>query len=237
MRYGELLEKLSANYYIGEHSGSRKPNCYLEEYDRLFHTRRNDKLRIVELGVQAGWSMLMWRDYFPNSIIIGLDNSEIPSNFPNESRFHFFRGDQSDPVVLAKIIDVAGGPIDLIIDDASHHGYLTARSFKYLFDAVCPGGYYIIEDIGTSFTGSGGFDDAPFVRHKIESTGQPKTFPSHQNGIVGFVKQLADYTQESVALKTVRWHHCPIYRVSFLPNMAVIEKAPTSLIGEPAGHI
>jgi hypothetical protein len=41
---------------------------------------------------------------------------------------------------------VGGGPFGLIVDDASHDGNLTVRSFGLLWPLVQPGGYYVIED-------------------------------------------------------------------------------------------
>jgi|688.fasta_scaffold49537_4 hypothetical protein len=231
--FGATLRELSVRFYQGIHAPSRKPTCYLEEYERLFHRIRHLPLQIVELGVQGGWSMLMWREYFPAATIIGVDVADKPATFPEEPRFHFVQADQNDPRLGQMIGDLAGGPLDAVIDDASHIGFYTGKSFRSLFPLVKPGGTYVIEDIATSFTGCGDFDDAPFLATEIGIDGMPKVFPSHQHGIVGLVKQLADYTQSTVALKQNAWSNWPIYRVSFLPNMAVISKCGGHLI---AGH-
>ena len=62
-------------------------------------------------------------------------------------------------------------------------------------DHLVPGGHYVIEDICTSFVE--GFDDfGPFqAPPTVDSDLSITEFPSHQNGLVGFVKQLMDHAQ------------------------------------------
>lgn len=232
--FGTTLQELTERFYTGIHAPSRKPMCYLEEYERLFHRIRHLPLRIVELGVQGGWSMLMWQEYFPAATIIGVDVADKPANFPTDPRFHFVQSDQNDPRLGDRVTALTGGPLDVVIDDASHIGFYTGKSFRTLFPLVKPGGTYVIEDIATSFTGCGDFDDAPFVAAEIGVDGMPKVFPSHQHGIVGLAKQLADFTQSTVALRQNAWSHWPIYRLSFLPNMVVIAKCGAHLIDAKA---
>ena len=227
---GSVLATISEKFYVGKHWPSRKPVCYLEEYERVLAPLRDKPIRFLELGVQGGWSMLMWKEFLPNATIVGVDMAEMPENFPQDERFHFIRSDQADPALAAKALKAAGGFFDVIVDDASHLGFLTANSFRHLFPILAPGGTYIIEDIATCFTGCGEFDDAKFPITHIGVDRQEKIFSSHQHGIIGFVKQLADYTQETVALKTNDWNQWPIYRVSLLPNMAVIDKCGSHLV-------
>jgi hypothetical protein len=55
---------------------------------------------------------------------------------------------QADPVAVKAIMDreFGGEPIDLVIDDASHHYDLSRRSFEIIFPRLREGGLYIIED-------------------------------------------------------------------------------------------
>ena len=219
------------SYYHGQARITKYNDGELaEEYERVLSPLRDKPIRFLELGVQGGWSMLMWKEFLPNATIVGVDMAEMPENFPQDERFHFIRSDQADPDLAAKALKAAGGFFDVIVDDASHLGFLTANSFRHLFPILAPGGTYIIEDIATCFTGCGEFDDAKFPVTHIGVDRKEKIFSSHQHGIIGFVKQLADYTQETVALKTNDWNQWPIYRVSLLPNMAVIDKCGSHLV-------
>ena len=220
-----LLMELAATLYGG--NPYRKPKVYLEEYHRLFEPLRLQPIRLLELGVHQGLSMKMWEQYFPQATIVGLDGEVRPDIFPVDPRFHFMHGAQDDPVLLDKAITAAGGPFHIIIDDCSHLGCHSARSFAYLFsNGLEPGGIYVIEDTCTAFTSGGGWDAAPFVAPEIGLPGMPKVFPSHQNGMIGFVKQLVDHAQAPTA--TGAYTEYPIERVTVLTNFAVVHKAKST---------
>lgn len=221
--FGDALDQLSTKYYASP--GSRKPRLYLYEYDKIFHTMRDKPIRLLELGVQDGFSMQVWKDYFSQAIIVGLDQSEQPAAFPKDKRFHFVQGSQNDPVALDSAVRLAGGPFDVIIDDASHYGCYTAQSFDHLFpNHLKPGGFYIIEDICTAFSLCGGFDDAPYTPPDLGQPGEPKVFPSHQHGIVGVGKQIMDHIFSPVATRTSTWTKYPVYRMTALANIFIFEK-------------
>jgi cephalosporin hydroxylase len=144
--FGEQMDAICERHYGSD--ANRKPRIYLAEYERLFGPMRNASLCLLELGVRFGASMFLWAEYFPNAVIVGLDVDKQPQHFPRERRVHFVRGSQDDLGALARCIAVAGGQFDIIVDDASHVGRLSAASFAHLFPrALKPGGFYVIEDI------------------------------------------------------------------------------------------
>jgi hypothetical protein len=111
---------------------------------------------------------------------------------------------------------------DLIIDDCSHMGRLTKASYWHLYPRhLRPGGIYVIEDWGTGYwdswsdgrhvrEGSGrpGLATAAGRRigswlgarpslvgrlgRRVSRSFGPERMPSHDYGMVGFVKQLVD---------------------------------------------
>jgi hypothetical protein len=46
---------------------------YLKEYDPIFEPYVQKKIALLELGVENGGSLLLWRDYFPLGTIAGID--------------------------------------------------------------------------------------------------------------------------------------------------------------------
>lgn len=214
--------KSHAHQLYGNHL-SRKPDVYLDEYERLFGPWRDRPIRLLEMGVQDGYSMVLWENYFPHATVVGLDSSPKPAIFPTSPRFSFVQGGQDDPAVLAEAC--RGGPFDIIIDDASHLGYLTARSFSLLFpDHLRPGGIYVVEDICTSYTSGGDFDAVDYAPAEIGLPGIPRTFPSHQHGIVGLLKQLVDHAMGPTAAGG--YTRYAILRLSLMTNIAFLHKAP-----------
>lgn len=216
------LNALAARIYRGDLS--LKPASYLDEYHRLFQTIRLEQLRLLELGVKQGFSMQLWEEYFPNARIVGLDGEAKPPGFPEEDRFYFAHGAQDSVALLDEAKAWAGGPFDIIIDDASHLGCHSARSFAHLFpNSLKPGGIYIMEDICTAFTSGGDFDAAPYTPREIGLSGMPKVFSSHEHGMVGLVKQIIDHSQAPTACGNYTLY--AIERVSLMTNIAFIHKA------------
>jgi len=125
---------------------------YLREYERAFSNMVDKEVRLLELGVYKGGSLLMWRDYFPKGVIIGLDRKIAEINDPT-GRIHTYQGSQQDTALLTKIVrEEAPDGFNIIIDDCSHVGELTHVSFWHLFKyGLKPGGIYAIEDWGTGY--------------------------------------------------------------------------------------
>jgi hypothetical protein len=216
---GSKLNALSDRYYEGE--GCQKSLLYLAEYERLFAPMRHAPLRLLELGVRFGASMFVWRDYFPQATILGLDIDNKPAKFPDDQRIHFLQGSQDDPAALNRCVEIAGGKFDIILDDASHIGHLSAAAFAHLFPrALEPGGYYVIEDIGTAFLPE--FPDSEPLDLANIGAGDGRRFRSHQAGMVGVVKQIFDHAMAPIA-------RCPteyaIESMTILPNIAIVKKS------------
>jgi SAM-dependent methyltransferase len=162
----EAKNELERIYY--SHKGRRifKWHHYLTIYDRYLQEYRalasgprperlrfvapKSKLRILEIGVQNGGSLQMWRRYFgPGAIIFGIDIDPRCKEF-EEDNCHIRIGDQSDPAFLSDVVSEMGG-LDIVIDDGSHIASHQIASFRTLFPKLVNGGMYICEDLHTSY--------------------------------------------------------------------------------------
>lgn len=129
----------------GNAAHSHKGLSFLKTYEFYFETIRMQPINLLEMGARDGRSLRMWRDYFPHGNIYGLDNN--PASAAHESdRIHIEIGSQDDPTVLSKF-----PAMDIIIDDASHINSLTLASCRFLLPRLKSPGYYIIEDMETSY--------------------------------------------------------------------------------------
>jgi len=135
---------------------------YLQRYEEYFKGLVNKDVRLLELGVYKGGSLLLWRDYFERGLIVGLDLQPIKLDDPS-GRIRIFEGRQQDKELLDQIgRETAPDGFDVIIDDCSHIGELTRISFWHLFDNhLKPGGLYVIEDWSASYWDSW-FDGVAF---------------------------------------------------------------------------
>ena len=125
---------------------------YLQRYEDYFRPLLDKDVRLLELGVYKGGSLLLWRDYFERGLIVGLDLQ--PINLEDSTgRIRIYEGMQQDRELLDRIArETAPQGFDVIIDDCSHIGELTRISFWHLFDNYLkPGGIYVIEDWSTGY--------------------------------------------------------------------------------------
>lgn len=89
---------------------------------------------------KPGASLRMWRDYFPNAEIRGIDiNPRV--RFEEERIKTFWVSEQDLP---GRIFETT---FDLVIDDGSHVPDNQESSAKALVPYLAPGGLYIIEDV------------------------------------------------------------------------------------------
>ena len=171
-----------------------KGSAYLHDYDRKFAHLRESPVALLEVGIHRGGSLQLWRDYFPSGTIVGFDLNP-PASFSDDSgRIRILQCDQGNASALAQAAKSASpGGFDIIIDDASHMGGLTAITFNTLFyDHLHPGGFYAIEDWGTGYWDSWPDGGAPRMAPEGQFLQNGKHFPSHDLGMPGFIKQLVD---------------------------------------------
>lgn len=186
-------------------SGSDKygGHLYTPVYHTLFSARREQQLRVLEIGVggydverAGGLSLAMWASYFPYATIVGLDIHRKVLDLP--ARVHLVQGSQADGGTLAHVTEKYG-PFDIIIDDGSHVVEHQLASFRHLYTAMQADGIYAIEDTQTSFMPSqGGSPDGSgtvyqmahrvsLLMHRREGYAEAESDP--------FLVQVSDMTQ------------------------------------------
>lgn len=140
-----ILDELAIKY--GTDKGPRHHN-YTPTYFSYFEKMRNEPLKILEIGVHKGSSLMMWQDFFVSSSIYGIDKGD--TSFLNKDRIKTFKGDQTNTDFLLKVHKEVG-PFDIIIDDGSHIVDHQITTFQFLFECLTHGGIYVIEDTSTSY--------------------------------------------------------------------------------------
>jgi hypothetical protein len=120
---------------------------FVHIYESYFNSLKEKKINILEIGVDNGDSLRLWRDYFPNANICGIDILKKDFKINN---VEIMCGDQSDENFLSTIVDKYK-KFDIIIDDGSHISKHIIQSFTYLFDYLNNNGIYVVEDLQTSY--------------------------------------------------------------------------------------
>jgi hypothetical protein len=123
---------------------------YIPIYDRYLSKYRKKKVRILEIGVSKGGSLVMWRKYFGDeAIIFGIDIDPDCGKLKGIDATVRI-GSQVDPEFLESVVNEMGG-IDIVIDDGGHKMSQISKSFNILFPTLNDGGLYIIEDLHTVY--------------------------------------------------------------------------------------
>lgn len=154
-----------ARLYVGTTGAVvNKWHHYLPIYERHFSPFRGTALRFLEIGVQGGGSLRLWRDYFgEDAVIFGIDIKENCARFDGQAgRVRI--GSQADPEFLRAVVSEMGG-LDIVLDDGSHKMAHIRRSLDTLFPLLSENGVYMIEDLHTAYweKWGGGLDaDANF---------------------------------------------------------------------------
>jgi hypothetical protein len=138
---------------------------YTPHYQRHFGALRDKEISLLEIGVggyehegRGGASLRMWKAYFPNAQIFGLDIHD--KSFVDEDRIRTFQGSQTDPEMLDAISEAAGG-LQIVIDDGSHRPEHILTTFDILFPLLAADGIYVIEDTQTSYWPEFGGQEEP----------------------------------------------------------------------------
>lgn len=186
---------------------------YIGNFERHFGPLRDKPIKILEIGVFKGGALLMWHEYFPRGLVVGLDINTPP--IAGCERIRIFQGSQDDKALLDRIAaECAPDGFDIVIDDASHIGQLTRASFRNLFERhVKPGGVYVVEDWGTGYweawpdgkkyrvtedrylSSSSSLTVCDWILRKLglgDKRSVDPAFSAHNFGMVGFVKELID---------------------------------------------
>jgi hypothetical protein len=134
---------------IGQKYGTDKvDHGYLPHYERLFAPLRCEPFNMLEIGVYEGASIRMWHEYFSAARIVDLDVN-VRALEDDLRRYKFVHGDQTDLLLLELLAQEYR--FRLVIDDGSHLWAHPVFTFETLFPWTQPGGFYVCEDILTSY--------------------------------------------------------------------------------------
>lgn len=143
-----IIELRKPNYMVDlwkhkNYNTDKWEHNYIHTYGELFSDLREKEITLLEIGVQFGGSLEMWRDYFVNGTIYGLDTDGSD-----------FTCDSTDKEAVEEEFKFRGRvdmTFDIIIDDGAHQVPKQVETFKNFIPMLKQGGIYVVED----FRGNG----------------------------------------------------------------------------------
>lgn len=141
---------------------------YENVYEQYFHSRRNEPLNLLEIGIFKGNSIAAWLDYFPNATIYGIDIfervSENDISILKNPRVRWAKADSTKTPVH----EIFDAEFDIIIDDGLHTPEANMLTFRNFF-SQCKGQYFI-EDVWPIDKLTPLEKKHPWIRNKDEYT-------------------------------------------------------------------
>jgi predicted O-methyltransferase YrrM len=132
--YAKLYSPQTDKYDLG----------YVDEfYNKFFEPRRYSVQSLLEVGIAYGGSLLLWRDYFPNATIMGIDIYGCDTVENKERIIPIYTNAYS--VDFVKLL--AKESFDVVIDDGPHSFESMCFFLTHYIDLVKSGGLLVLEDI------------------------------------------------------------------------------------------
>jgi SAM-dependent methyltransferase len=106
---------------------------YQEEFSKI------ENIKILELGVCYGGSLILWQDFFINSEIHGIDNVKYTEE-KIPGILHFGKYEDLH-------VDFEDNYFDYIVNDSMHYAKEQIDAFRLYYSKLKPGGKFFMEDI------------------------------------------------------------------------------------------
>ena len=189
---------------------------YHKYYEPILKPFYNSHGSIIEIGLGTGVSLPMWKNLFKYAHIYGVDK-EYENR--GDDRHTIYKADQSNVNDLNNLKkSLTDKNVFFINDDGSHIPEHQLLSFNTLFPIVAEGGFYIIEDIETSYWTRG------------ECYGYKTNYGyKHPNSMIEIFKEAADIINREFIVDKTRLsnkilHYDYIESITFARNCIIVKK-------------
>ncbi len=133
--------------YLFEHFSSlRQEHGYEDAYQENLKEIKNRNIDILEIGTAKGDGLASFYFYFPNSILIGVDNNPFRIRYKSK-RIRTIYSDISSKKVISNLTNHLSKKFDLIIEDCSHLLVDQIICFVENFKNLKENGIYVVEDL------------------------------------------------------------------------------------------
>jgi len=210
-----FLHTLGVKYKTDKYdqTHSFKNTSYCDIYDKYFINIRHKVKKFVEIGIKDGCSLRMWKEYFPNATIYGIDIDPRCKKF-EEDRIVCMIGDQNCEKFLndaKKII----GEYDILLDDGSHITKHQITSFNILHENCKENGFYIIEDLRNSY-------EEILNHHNIRKSWPGMKYNEENDELKNYRKDFNEFIEDKV--KQLDFHRSKkIFSIHYYPMIIIFE--------------
>lgn len=126
-------------------------HSYLDLYQPLFEKKKETAKNVLEIGICNGGSIKLWKDYFTNATIHGLDImnlSEVSSEIKNDSRIKLYTSINAYENNFF-INNFLNSPtrFDILLDDGPHSKESMIIFIRNFSRVMADDGILVVEDV------------------------------------------------------------------------------------------
>lgn len=145
----EIWNELNEQGY-GSDKGS--VHSYLPLYEQILEPYRETAMKVLEIGIFKGASLLMWEQYFTQAKVHGIDCSETPINGMADLRplieegthnIHIMDGTSEEQIDK----EFGNTKFNIVIDDSSHDLTAQLQTINIFKNRLAENGMIILEDL------------------------------------------------------------------------------------------
>ncbi|GFI44964.1 8-demethyl-8-alpha-L-rhamnosyl tetracenomycin-C 2'-O-methyltransferase [Lachnospiraceae bacterium] len=205
------LSNMEKEFLVGKHNRSFKWLHYFEVYNRHFGKYIGKDVTILEIGVNKGGSLQIWKKVLgPKAKIIGVDITPACKEL-EEEQISIYIGNQADRNFWKKMKEEIP-KVDILIDDGGHYMEQQIVTFEEMFGHVKEDGIYICEDTGSSYNpekyNSGYKKENTFIEYSKNFVDYIHAWFSREEAL-----QISEYSRS-------------MHSLHYYPGILVIEKHP-----------
>jgi len=122
---------------------------YIPIYENLFKDLKHKPIDFLEIGIYNGGSLKLWRDYFTQATITGIDivYTDTAKTTLADTNVNVYLSDSTDSNSDVLTNKIKNTDFDVIIDDGCHSFEYQYKTLQNYWKKLKNGGIYIIEDI------------------------------------------------------------------------------------------
>ena len=126
-------------------------HSYLELYQRLLSSKRETAKNVLEVGILGGGSIKLWKDFFTNATVYGLDIMNIRNVWPeivNKDKIILYTGtDAYNEIFFNNTFLKKNIKCDFMLDDGPHTLESMKKFINLYSQIMTEDGILIIEDV------------------------------------------------------------------------------------------
>lgn len=148
IKYRKSMDEMVNNLLTDKNT----THCYFHIYETLFQSIRKSASNILEIGINSGGSIQLWRDWFPNAHIYGIDFMNIDDienkSIKNDHNITLFTETNGyDDSFIYNNFQSKNIKFDMILDDGPHSFESNIDFINKYLPLLTETGILIIEDV------------------------------------------------------------------------------------------